>query len=97
VKKDEPEKEEWQQLPPGLEEETGPWYVEHRELQAALSRHPDDPEDAPGQNLAVVHSLAAAALVVDLASDDDEDVKPMVKKEGGGGDSSSGCYGGIGY
>jgi hypothetical protein len=46
--KDEP-KEEWEQLPPGLEEETRPWWVEHREVQAALSRHPDDLEDAPGK------------------------------------------------
>jgi hypothetical protein len=59
-----------------------------------LSRHPDDPEDAPGQTLAVAHLLAAAKPVVDLISDDDKDVKPVVKKEGGGDDSSSGRYGG---
>jgi hypothetical protein len=73
--------------------------VEHRELQAALSHHPDDPADASGQTLAVAHSLAvvggapkaagAEQPMVDLASDDDEDVKPVVKKEGGGGGSSS--------
>jgi hypothetical protein len=39
VKKDKPEEEEWEQLPPELEE-TWPWWVEHRELQAALSHHP---------------------------------------------------------
>jgi hypothetical protein len=87
VKKEEPN-EEWEQLPPGLEEETRPWWVMHRKLQVALSRHSDNPEDASGQTLAVAHSLAAAGKVVDLASDDDEDVKPVVKKDNGGGDSS---------
>jgi hypothetical protein len=97
VKKEEPEEEEWEQLPPELHEETRPWWVEHRELQATLSRHPDDPKDAPGHTLAVAHSLAAAKSV-DLSSDNDEDVKPLVKKGRGGGDSSSGRYGGdIGY
>jgi hypothetical protein len=42
------EKEEWEQIPPELLEDTRPWWVEHRELQAALSRHPDDLADAPG-------------------------------------------------
>jgi uncharacterized membrane protein YgcG len=83
-----------------LGEETRPWWVEHRELHAVLSCHPDDPEDASGQTLAVAHLLAAAKLVVDLASDEDEDVKTMVKKEGGGGSSSiiigGGRYGGGG-
>jgi hypothetical protein len=45
IKKDKPEEEECEQLPPELEEETWPWWVEHRELQATLSRHPNDPED----------------------------------------------------
>jgi hypothetical protein len=94
VKKDEP-KEEWEQLPPGLEEETRPWWVVHRELQVVLFRHPDNPEDAPSQTLVVAHSLAAAGKVVDLASHDDEDVKPVVKKDGGGDDINSGRYGGV--
>jgi hypothetical protein len=83
-----------------LEEGTRPWWIEHRELQAALSRHPNDPEDAPDQTLAVAHSLAAATPVVDPACDDDEDVKPMVKKEGGDSSSGGGRYSGasdIGY
>jgi hypothetical protein len=77
-----------------------PWWVERRELQAALSHYPDDPADAPGRTLALAHFLAvvggaleaagAEQPVVDLVSDDDEDVKPAVKKEGGGGSSSSG-------
>jgi hypothetical protein len=49
IKKDKPEEEEWEQLPLELQEETRPWWVEHRELQATLSRHLDDLEDAPGQ------------------------------------------------
>jgi hypothetical protein len=66
-------------------------------MQAALSCHPDNPADAPGQTLAVAHSLpvvggapeapGAEQPVVDLFSDDD--VKPVMKKEGGGGSSSS--------
>jgi hypothetical protein len=44
IKKDKLEEEEWEQLPPELEEETWPWWVEHRELQATLSRQPDDLE-----------------------------------------------------
>jgi hypothetical protein len=101
--KEEPE-EEWEQIPPELLEETRPWWVEHRELQAALSRHPNDPVDAPGQTLAVAHSLAvvggalgaagAAKPVVDLVSDDDKDVKSAVKKEGGGGGSGGRRYSG---
>jgi hypothetical protein len=99
IKKEEPEEEEWEQLPPKLHEETRPWWVEHWELQATLSRHPDDPkDDTLGQTLAVAHSLAATKPG-DLSSDDDEDVKPLVKKGRGGGSRSSGRYGGghIGY
>jgi uncharacterized membrane protein YgcG len=70
--------------------------VEHRELQATLSRHPDVREDASGQTLVVAHSLATAAPVFNLASDDDEDVKLVRKKDHGGDGSSSGCYGGGG-
>jgi uncharacterized membrane protein YgcG len=103
-KKEEPE-EEWEQILPELLDETRPWWVEHRELQAVLSRHPNNPANAPGQTLALANKLAvvggAAEVVgdeqpvVDLFSDD-EDVKPAVKKEGGGGSSTSGgrCYGG---
>jgi hypothetical protein len=57
-KKEEPEKEEWEQILPELLEETRPWWVTDREMLAKLSRHPDDPEDAPGLSLAVAHSLA---------------------------------------
>jgi hypothetical protein len=87
-KKEEPE--EWEKIPPKLLEETRPWWVEHWELQATLSRRPDDPADVPGQTLVVAHSLALVGgaaeaagdeqPVVDLVSDDDEDVKPAVKK-----------------
>jgi hypothetical protein len=72
-----------------LEEETRPWWVKHRELQAVLFHHPNDPEDALGHTLAVAHSLAAAKPVVNLGSDDDEDVKRVVKKEGSGGGNNS--------
>jgi uncharacterized membrane protein YgcG len=104
-KKEEPE-EEWEQSPPELLEETRPWWVEHRELPAALSRHPDDPADVPGQTLAVAHSLPVVSgapkavgveqPVVDLVSADHKDIKPAVKKEGGVGSSSGvgGRYGG---
>jgi hypothetical protein len=64
VKKEEPEEEERKKLLPGLEEETRPWWVEYRELQAALSRHPDDPQYASSETLVVVHSLAAAKPVL---------------------------------
>jgi hypothetical protein len=57
--KEEPD-EEWKKIPPELLEVTWPWWVEHHELQAKLSRHPDDPADASGQTLAVAHSLAGA-------------------------------------
>jgi hypothetical protein len=67
-----------------------------------LSRHPDNPVDAPGQTLAAAHSLAAAggaggeSPVFDLVCDDDEDVKPEVKTEdsGAGSCSRGGRYGG---
>jgi hypothetical protein len=59
-KKEEPEEEEWEQIPSELLEETRPWWVVDRKMLAKLSRHPDDPEDAPGLSLAVVHSLAGA-------------------------------------
>jgi hypothetical protein len=82
-----------------------PWWVEHQELQAALSRHPDDLADASGQTLAVAHLLAVVGGAAEVAGDeqpvvdlvsDDKDVKPTVKKESGGGNSSSGGgrYGG---
>jgi hypothetical protein len=72
-------------------------------MLAKLSRHPDDPEDAPDLSLAVAHSLARAGgaaggapggqPVFDI-SNSDEDVKPdvtlVVKKEVGGTGSSSG-------
>jgi hypothetical protein len=48
VEKEEPEEEEWEQLPLELQEETQQWWVEHQELFATLSRHPDDPKDASG-------------------------------------------------
>jgi hypothetical protein len=59
-KKEEPEKEKWEQIPPELLEKTRPWWVADREMLAKLSRHPDDPEDAPGPQLVVAHSLAGA-------------------------------------
>jgi hypothetical protein len=46
---------------PELLEETRQWWVEPREMLAKLSRHPDDPADAPGLALAVAHSLAEEA------------------------------------
>jgi hypothetical protein len=68
-------------------------------MLAKLSRHPNDPEDAPGLSLAVAHSLAGAGgsaggapggqSVFDI-SNIDEEVKPDVKKEDGGAGSSSG-------
>jgi hypothetical protein len=45
--KEEPE-EEWEQLPSELQEEMRTWWVERQELQATLSRHPNDPKDTPG-------------------------------------------------
>jgi hypothetical protein len=95
VKKEEPE-EEWEQIPPELLEEKLPWWVEHREMLAKLSRHPDDPADARGLSLAVAHSLAVAGETAGGAtggvpsgqpvfdiSCSDEDVKPDVKTEDG--------------
>jgi hypothetical protein len=83
-KKEEPEEEEWEQIPPELLEETRAWWVADREMLAKLSRHPDDPEDAPGLQLAVAHSLARAGgaaggapdgqPVFDI-TDSDDDVK----------------------
>jgi hypothetical protein len=67
-KKEEPE-EEWEEIPPELLKETRPWWVEHRELQATLSRHPDDPADASGQTLAVAHSLAVVGGAAEAAGD----------------------------
>jgi hypothetical protein len=106
VKKEEPE-EEWEQIPPELLEETRPWWVEHREMLAKLSRHPDDPADASGLSLAVAHSLAVAGEtaggaigvpsgqpVFDIS---DEDVKPDVKTEDGGAGSSTGGRRGGGH
>jgi hypothetical protein len=67
---------------------------------AKLSRHPDDPTDAPGLALAVVHSLAGAGGAPDSQpvfdiSDSDEDVKPDVKTEDGeAGSSTGGRHGG---
>jgi hypothetical protein len=74
-----------------------------------LSRHPDDPEDAPGLQLTVAHSLAGAGgaaggapggqPVFDI-SDSDDDIKPDVKMEDGGAGSSSGrrrCGGRVRY
>jgi hypothetical protein len=68
-------------------------------MLAKLSRHPDDPEDAPGLSLVVAHSLAGAGgaaggapdgqPVYDIG-DNDEYVKPDVKMEDGGAGSSSG-------
>jgi hypothetical protein len=97
-KKEEPE-EEWEQILPELLEETRPWWVEHRETLAKLSRHPDDPADAPGLSLAVAHSLDGAGgaargvpggqPIFDI-SNNDEDVKPDVKTEDGGAGSSTG-------
>jgi hypothetical protein len=67
-------------------------------MLAKLSRHPDDPEDAPNLSLAVAHSLAGAGGVAGGApgsqpvfdiSDSDENVKPDVKMEDGGAGSSS--------
>jgi hypothetical protein len=76
------------------------WWVEHRELQAKLSRQPDNPADVSGHTLAVAHSLAVVGgaaggaggeqPVFQLDSDNDEDIKPAVKTEGGGAGSSSG-------
>jgi hypothetical protein len=106
-KKEETEEEEWEQIPPELLEETRPWWVADREMLVKLSRHPDDPEDATGLQLAVAHSLAGAGgaaggapdgqPVFDI-SDNDDDVKPDVKLEDGGAGSSSGrhCRGGCG-
>jgi hypothetical protein len=45
--KKEESKKEREEIPSELLEETRPWWVEHRELQAMLSCHPDDPTDAP--------------------------------------------------
>jgi hypothetical protein len=70
-------------------------------MQARLSRHPDDPEDAPGLALAVTHSLAGAGRAAGGApdsqpvfdiSDSDEDVKPAMKMEDGGANRSTGGH-----
>jgi hypothetical protein len=95
-KKEESE-EEWEQIPPELLQETRLWWVEHQEKLAKLSRHPDDPSDAPGLALAIAHSLAEAGGAAGEAageapggqpvfdiSDNDEDFKPDVKTEDGG-------------
>jgi hypothetical protein len=100
------EPEEWEQIPPELLEETRPWWVKHRELQAKLSCHPDDSVVSPGQTLAVAHSLAGAGGAVGGApggqsvfdvnnNNNDEDVKPQVKTEdlGAGSSSGGGRYG----
>jgi hypothetical protein len=76
-------------------------------MLAKLSRHPDDPEDAPGLSLIVAHSLTGAGgtaggarsgLPVFDISDSDEDVrpdvKPDVKEDGGAGSSTGGHRGG---
>jgi hypothetical protein len=64
-----------------------------------LSRHIDDPKDAPGLSLAIAHSLAGAGGAVGGApggqpvfdiSDSNEEVKPDVKKEDGGAGNNSG-------
>jgi hypothetical protein len=98
-KKEEPEEEEWEQILPELLEETRPWWVTDREMLAKLSRHPDDPEDAPSLQFTVAHSLAEAGGAAGGASggqpvfdisDNDDDVKPDVKMEDGGAGSSSG-------
>jgi hypothetical protein len=68
-KKEEPEGE-WEQIPSELLEETRPWWVEHQELQATLSRHPDDLADTSGQTLAVAHSLAVVSGAVEAAGND---------------------------
>jgi hypothetical protein len=72
-------------------------------MLAQLSRHPDDPEDAPGLQLAIVHKLSGAGgaaggapgdqPVFDISDSDDDvkpDVKPKVKMEDGGADSTLG-------
>jgi hypothetical protein len=98
-KKEEPEEKEWEPISPELLEETRPWWVADREMPTKLSRHPNDPEDAPGLSLVVAHSLAGAGGAARGApggqpvfniSNNDEDVKPNVKKENGGAGSSSG-------
>jgi hypothetical protein len=100
-KKEESEEEEWEQIPPELLEETRPWWVADREMLAKLSRHPDDPKDTPGLQLAVAHSLDGAGraaggapsgqLVFDI-SDNNDDVKPDVKmKDGGTGSNLERC------
>jgi hypothetical protein len=97
-KKEDPE-EEWEQILPELLEETQPWWVEHREMLAKLSRHPDDPADASGLSLAVAHSLDGAGGAAGGVSggqpifdinDNGEDVKPDVKAKDGGAGSSTG-------
>jgi hypothetical protein len=102
-KKEEPEEEEWEQIPSELLEETRPWWVADQEMLAKLSRHPDDPEDAPDLSLAITHSLAVAGgaaegapsgqPVFDISGSDEDvkpDVKPVMKKEDGSADNSSG-------
>jgi hypothetical protein len=104
-KKEEPEEEEWEQIPSELLEETRPWWVADREMLAKLSRHPDDPKDAPDLSLAITHSLAGAGgaagraprgqPVFDISDSDEDvkpDVKPIMKKEDGSADSSSGGW-----
>jgi hypothetical protein len=71
---------------------------------AKLSRHPNDPEDAPDLSLTIAHLLAGAGGAAGGApggqpifdiSDNDEDVKPDVKldvkmEDGDAGSSSGG-------
>jgi hypothetical protein len=86
--KEESEEEEEEQISPELLEDTRPWWVANQEMLAKLSRHPDDPKDAPGLSLAVAHSLAGAGgaaggapggpPVFDI-SDSDDDIKPDMK------------------
>jgi hypothetical protein len=94
-------------IPPKLLEETQPVWVADREMLSKLSHHPDNPEDAPGLQLAIAHSLAGAGGAAGGApggqpifdiSDSDDDVKPDVKMEDIGAGSSSGrrCRGGRG-
>jgi hypothetical protein len=68
-------------------------------MLAKLSRHPDDPADASGLSLAVVHSLAETGgaaggvsggqPVFDI-NDSDEDAKPDVNTEDGDASISTG-------
>jgi hypothetical protein len=74
--------------------------VEHRELQAKLSRNPDDPVDAPGQTLAVTQSMARAGRAAGGAPGGQPvfDVSTLVEVKteylGAGSSSGGGRYGG---